>query len=138
MTAQDVVRVKVKTLLVDDSITFLSVACRYLATLPVEIAGEALTGRDAIAMEESCKPDLVLLDIEIGELNGFELLRQFKAKCKPPRVIIVTLHDQDEYRSAAAQAGADGFIVKREFATALAPLIEKLFNLPAQVDPSFM
>jgi DNA-binding NarL/FixJ family response regulator len=128
---QDEIVVKIKTLLVDDSITFLTVARRFLATQPIEtidVIGEAQNGLAALQMARERKPELVLLDLELGDADGFEVLRELKSRSAPPRVVVVTLHDQDEYREVAQQAGADGFIAKREFATALMPLLHHLFE----------
>jgi DNA-binding NarL/FixJ family response regulator len=124
---QDEITVKIKTLLVDDSVTFLTVARRFLATQPVDVMGEALNGPAALQMARERKPALVLLDVELGDDDGLLVLRKIKALPAPPRVVVVTLHDQVEYREAALLAGADGFIAKREFATALMPLLQHLF-----------
>ncbi len=118
-------------MLVDDSPAFLAAASRFLATQRIEIVGEAHFSQAAIEMASTCKPDLILLDLELGDSDGFDVLRSVKTQPNPPRVIVVTLHDQDEYREAAIQAGADGFVAKREFATALAPVIARLFDDPA-------
>lgn len=137
--AQDKISMKIKTLLVDDSIAFLNIACRYLATQPIELVGKAQSGAMALKMSETLKPDLVLLDLELGDaedMNGMIVLHAIKAQPHPPCVIIITLHDQDEYREAARQAGANGFISKRDFATALAPLVHTLFNDDGAIDMS--
>jgi DNA-binding NarL/FixJ family response regulator len=125
---QDEITVKIKTLLVDDSVTFLTVARRFLATQPVDVMGEAQNGPAALQMARERKPALVLLDVELGDDDGLLVLRKIKALPAPPRVVVVTLHDQVEYREAALLAGADGFIAKREFATALKPLLQHLFE----------
>jgi DNA-binding NarL/FixJ family response regulator len=125
---QDEITVKIKTLLVDDSVTFLTVARRFLATQPVDVMGEAQNGPAALQMARERKPALVLLDVELGDDDGLLVLRKIKALPAPPRVVVVTLHDQVEYREAALLAGADGFIAKREFATALMPLLQHLFE----------
>lgn len=122
---------KIKTLLIDDSIAFLTVAARFLATQPVDLIGRAQSGHAAIQMYEMHHPELVLLDLELNDgdgMNGMAVLRTMRSQPHPPCVVIVSLHDQDEYREAARLAGAEGFIAKREFATALAPLLHSLFN----------
>ncbi len=118
----------IKTLLVDDSVSFLTVARRYLATQPVEVVGEAQNGSAALQMALERKPDLTLLDLELGDEDGFAVLRALKASPVPMRVVVVTLHDQDEYREAARQAGADAFITKRDFALAFPPMLHQLFE----------
>lgn len=98
----------------------------------IRIVGEASTGLEALGLVEVLKPDLLLLDLEMPELHGLEVLRQIKARRTSPeaspRIVVVTLYDQEEYRAAAVNLGADGFISKREFATELMPLIHRLFS----------
>ena len=130
LAAQVAVSVKVKTLLVDDNAAFLATTGRFLTLQAFDIIGEAHTGPDAIRLAEAREPDLVLLDLEMSGLDGLDALRTIKALPNPPRVIIVTLHDQDEYRTAAQELGADGFVTKREITTALMPLVRRLFGHP--------
>lgn len=115
-------------MLVDDSPRFLDAARRFLTTQAVEIVGEAHTGQEALGLLDVLAPDLVLLDLELPDMAGLSVLRLIKARPGAARVIIVTIHDQDEYRAAAAAAGADGFVPKRELTTALVPLIRQLFG----------
>jgi DNA-binding NarL/FixJ family response regulator len=119
---------KVRALLADDSARFLEAARRFLTTQPIEIVGEARMGREALDLVEALAPDLVLLDLEMPDLDGLTVLRSLRSRPGSPRIIVVTLHDQDEYRDAAAEAGADGFVAKRELTTALVPLIHQMFE----------
>jgi len=121
---------KVRALLVDDSPRFLDAARRFLTAQAMEIVGEAHTGQEALGLIDVLAPDLVLLDLELPDVDGLSVLRLIKARPDAVRVIIVTIHDQDEYRAAAAAAGADGFVPKRELTTALVPLIRQLFGAP--------
>jgi DNA-binding NarL/FixJ family response regulator len=117
----------VRTLLADDSPDFLATARRYLIARGIEVIGEARTGRQALLMLEELRPDLLLLDLELPETDGLTVLRLAKAKPAPPSVIVVTLHDQFEFQAAVTEAGADGFVAKREFTSALLPLIDQIF-----------
>ena len=121
----------VRTLLVDDSPEFLGAAARFLATDPeIEIVGYALSARQAIEEVTRLHPDLVLMDVAMPEMNGFVATRQIKERPNPPRVIVLTLYDNDEYRAQAQAAGADGFVAKSEFGTQLLPLIHTLYQPP--------
>ncbi len=121
----------VRTLLVDDSAEFLGAAVRFLATDPqIEIVGRALSAREAIEKVARLQPDLVLMDVAMPEMNGFAATRQIKDRPNPPRVIVLTLYDNDEYRAQARAAGADGFVAKSEFGTQLLPLIHTLYQPP--------
>jgi DNA-binding NarL/FixJ family response regulator len=119
---------RVRTVLADDNPGFLAAARRFLATQPVEVVGAARTGLETLRLLAALAPDLLLLDLEMPELDGLAVLRLVKARPDAPRVIVVTLHDDEQYRIAAAAAGADGFVAKRAFTTALGPLIRDLFR----------
>jgi DNA-binding NarL/FixJ family response regulator len=123
---------KVRTVLADDNPGFLDAAHRFLDARArrIRIVGEARTGQEAIGLIEVLKPDLLLLDLELPEIGGLDVIRLIKAKAHPPYIIVVTLHDSDAYQAAAAQVGADGFVAKREFTTALMPIIHTLFDEP--------
>jgi DNA-binding NarL/FixJ family response regulator len=121
---------RVRTLLVDDHPAFLEAARRFLATLPVQVVGEAHSGREALRLLDALQPALLLLDLALPEGDGLTVLRQVKARPSPPRVVVVTLHDQEEIRAAAEDAGADGFVGKGAFTTGLVPLIRRLFRIP--------
>jgi len=124
----------VRILLVDDSPDFLKLAARFLAMDPqVEIIARARSGRDALREVAQLKPDLVLMDLTMPEMNGLEATRQIKKLARPPRVIILTLHDSPDYRAAARAAGADDFVAKANLSTDLIPAIQRL----SQVRRSF-
>ena len=87
-------------------------------------------GKEALRLLDALQPALLLLDLELPEVDGLTVLRQVKARPRPPRVVVVTMHDQEEFRAAAIDAGADGFVAKGSFTTALVPLIRCLFRAP--------
>jgi DNA-binding NarL/FixJ family response regulator len=117
-----------RVLLVDDSPEFLESASHFLKADPqIEIVGRAHSGRGALEKVPLLKPDLVLMDLSMPEMNGLDATREIKAHADGPRVIILTLHDNPEYRAAAAAVRADGFITKTELYLQLLPLIHQLF-----------
>ena len=126
----------IRILLVDDNLDFLDVATHFLTTEPkLEIVGRARSGHEALKQIAQLQPDLVLLDLAMPEMSGLEVVRQLKAKLEWPRVIILTLHDSQEYRLLAENIGVDGFITKSDFGTELLPLIHTLFNSPGDSPP---
>src|SRR5947209_7676508 len=117
-----------RVLLVDDSVEFLDSASHFLAADPrIEIIGRACSGRGALEEVPRLKPDLVLMDLAMPEMNGLEATRQLKARPDGPRVILLTLYDDPEYRAAAAAVQADGFVSKSDLGLHLLPLIHNLF-----------
>jgi len=123
-----------RVLLVDDSPEFLESAAYFLSLQPsVKVVGRALSGPDALEMASRLRPDLVLMDWAMPEMTGLEAARRLKAQPGAPRVVILTLHDNPQYRAAAQAAGADGFISKADFGAQLPPLIHRLFAEPGAV-----
>jgi len=117
-----------RVLLVDDSPEFLESASHFLTTDPqLEIVGRAYSGRGALEQVPVLKPDLVLMDLSMPEMNGLDATREIKSAPGGPRVIILTLHDNPEYRAAAEAVQADGFVAKTELGLQLLPLIQELF-----------
>ncbi len=119
----------IRVLLVDDNDAFLETVARFLADdQQIEIVGQANSGPDALEQVEHLRPDLVLMDLAMPGMSGLEATRQIKARPTGPRVIILTLYDSPEYRAAAQELGADGFVVKSEFFDQLQPAIHTLFS----------
>lgn len=117
----------IRILLVDDNREFLEAAADFLATDPdLDIVGQLTSGRDALDRVASLKPDLVLMDLAMPDMSGLEATKHLKSRPDAPRVAIVTLHDNPEYRASAKKVSADGFISKSEVGTQLLPLIHAL------------
>jgi DNA-binding NarL/FixJ family response regulator len=128
----------IRTLLVDDSLEFLEAAIHFLASDPnIKIVGSSVSGYDALEQVKVLKPDLVLMDLALPGMNGLETTKQIKSEENPPLVIILTLHENDEYRVASQSAHADGFVAKSEFGVDLLPLIQYLFEENALVENPF-
>lgn len=78
----------------------------------IEIVGEAANGLEAVRHVRALRPDVVLMDLQMPVLDGFDAARQIKAICPSCRVIALTVHDYEEAWHRASQAGMDGFMVK--------------------------
>jgi DNA-binding NarL/FixJ family response regulator len=126
----------IQVYLVDDNPEFLQAAAHFLSTDPgIEIVGQALSSRYALANLARLEPDLVLMDLAMPELDGVEATRHIKKRAHAPCVIILTLYDSPEYRNQARAAGADGFVAKSEFGERLLPLIYELCGRNGLVEP---
>ncbi len=120
---------EIKVLLVDDSVHFLELESRFLALQPeCTIVGSATSGERAIAQVDNLHPDLVLMDLTLPGMSGLQATSQIKKQPNPPRVIILTLHDQRAYRAMSEMVGADGFITKDKFGEPLIQMIHGLFD----------
>jgi len=78
----------------------------------LEIVGETGTGKEALKLVENLKPDMVVMDISLPDINGIELTRDIKNLSPATRVLIVSVHSKIDYITAAFQAGATGYVVK--------------------------
>ena len=127
----------IRLLLVDDSPEFLDSAIQFLRLEPqITIVGYADDGDIALQLIRATRPDLVVMDWKMPRLNGLETTRLIKQQRDAPRVIILTLYDNAEYRAAALIAHADGFVAKSEFGTQLLPLVRQWFvDTPANPIP---
>jgi len=122
----------IRILLVDDNAEFLESAAHFLAAVPeAVVVGWARSGREAIRRLDDLRPDLILMDLVMPGMDGLEATRRIEAQPAPPRVVILTLFDGAEYRTAILEAHADGVLAKSEFGSRLLPLIHDLFDAPA-------
>jgi DNA-binding NarL/FixJ family response regulator len=78
----------------------------------IEIVGEAADGQEAIHMAGALYPQVILMDLEMPVLDGYEATRQIKALSPSCRVVALTVHGDESARQKAMQAGADLFLVK--------------------------
>ena len=78
----------------------------------LEVVGEAANGFEAIDLCASSKPDVVLMDVRMPELDGISATRQITSLDEPPRVLVLTTFDLDEVVYEALRAGASGFLLK--------------------------
>jgi DNA-binding NarL/FixJ family response regulator len=103
----------IRVVLVDDQTLVRSGFRMILKAEPgIEVVGEAADGRQAIEAVRELRPDLVLMDIRMPNLDGLEATRRILAEPDPPRVLVLTTFDLDEYVFAALRAGASGFLLK--------------------------
>jgi DNA-binding NarL/FixJ family response regulator len=78
----------------------------------IEVVGEAADGREAVDRARELKPDVALMDIRMPGLDGIEATRRVTALDPPPRVLVVTTFDLDEYVYESLRAGASAFLLK--------------------------
>ena len=123
----------IRVLLVDDNRTFLAAVRNFLLMVSdVEVVGEAHDGIAALALAQEVRPDLVLLDIVMPEMNGLEVAENLGRFSQPPKVIFLSMHDSESYRTAARALGAFGYVGKGDFVVDLIPLIDRMVGLDTQ------
>lgn len=111
-------------LIVDDHRSFRTSARRLLEAEGFAVVGEAADGHTAIAAAERLRPDLVLLDVSLPDLDGFEVASRLAAAGSPAVIVLTSSRAKSEYGSMLAQTPARAFIPKAELSgAALAGLL---------------
>jgi two-component system nitrate/nitrite response regulator NarL len=100
-------------LIVDDHPLFRKGVIQLIQAAPeFRFVGEAASGREGIQLARSLHPDMILLDLNMKDMNGVEVLKTLKDEGLDSRIIMLTVSDQAEDLMAALQAGADGYLLK--------------------------
>lgn len=104
---------KTKILIADDHTMFRQTLRKTLqSTKTVNVIGEASSGREVISKCIDMSPDIVLMDLQMPEVSGINAMRILKEKLPEIRIIVLTMHEEDEYIFDALNAGANGYILK--------------------------
>ncbi len=93
-----------------------------------EVCGEAKDGREAVDLANQLKPDILLLDIGMPNLNGLDAARQILAANPDARILILTIHDSEQVVREVLAAGARGFLLKSDAGRDLVAAVEALQN----------
>jgi DNA-binding NarL/FixJ family response regulator len=104
----------IRVLLVDDDELMRAGLAAVLSSDPaIEVVGQASTGRLALERVRVGRPDVVLMDVRMPDLDGIAATRRLLAAAPEVRIIILTTFEQDDYIFGAIDAGASGFLLKR-------------------------
>jgi len=104
---------QIKILVVDDHALFRQGLSRVLEMeKELAVVGEAENGEDAIRKVAALQPDVVLMDINMPSMNGIEATREIKKRYPDTKVIILSIHEDDEYVFEVVRAGANGYVLK--------------------------
>lgn len=128
---------KIKVLLAEDHI-IVRKGLRALLDkeIGIEVIGEAEDGREAIRKAEELHPDVVVMDIAMPGLNGLEATRQIKKRFPGMKIIILTVHNNEEYVLETLRAGASGYLVKKAAPTDLISAIQAAYRGESFLSPS--
>jgi DNA-binding NarL/FixJ family response regulator len=119
----------IKIFIIDNNPGFINAAKRFLSTKNnVSIIGFAISGKEALDHLKGLSPDIILIDYVMEGLNGIDTIKAIKRSTNTSKIIMVTQHNITEYKVKSLEAGADGFIYKPEFGTAIFSMIEQLLN----------
>ena len=128
---------RIRVLLVDDQ-RLMRDGLRTLLELEedIEVVGEGENGALALEMEEALRPDVVLMDVRMPEMDGVEATRQLMARREDTKVIILTTFDDESIIFDGLRAGALGYLLKDVSGTELAEAIRKVMKGGALIEPS--
>ena len=105
-------------LIVDDHSGFRSLARRLLDAGGFDVVGEAATGQAAVAAARELRPDVVLLDIQLPDIDGFQVTARLADGEAGPVVVLTSTRDRADYGERVERCGARGFIPKAELSGA--------------------
>jgi DNA-binding NarL/FixJ family response regulator len=102
----------------------------------IEVIGEAVNGQEAIARAAELRPDVILMDVRMPVLDGLHATREITAMPDPPKILVLTTFDLDDYVYEALRAGASGFLLKDASASELANAVRLVAAGDALLAPS--
>ncbi len=119
---------KITVLLADDH-TVVRDGLRYLleAQPDIEVVGDAADGREAVKLATLLKPDIVIIDITMPELNGIEATYQIRQLCPSTRIIILSMHANTRHIARALEAGAQGYLIKESAGIEVVEAVRAVF-----------
>jgi two-component system, NarL family, response regulator NreC len=130
---------KISLLVVDDHPLLLAGLCMLLnAEEDMEVVGQADNAREAMRLAKEKKPQIILLDITLQETSGLDLLPTIREACPDSRVIMLTMHEDQQYMHKAIQTGAAGFVLKKGLDVDLLYAIRAVMRGEMFIQPSML
>ncbi len=120
----------------DDALVRSSLRMLLDGTADIVVVGEADDGTGVLAAVDAHRPDVVLMDIRMPDLDGVAATRLVRAQPSPPAVLILTTFDADELVLAALRAGADGFVLKDTPPTDIVRAVQHVAAGEASISPT--
>jgi two-component system nitrate/nitrite response regulator NarL len=117
-----------RLLIVDDSAEIRSLLREIADALDYRVVGEAENGKEALSMVPDLGPDVVLLDISMPVMGGFEAARKLQKLAPELPIIFISQHSGSEYEDEAFRAGGKGYVLKSAIASELREAIECVRN----------
>lgn len=130
---------KIKVMIVDDH-SLIREGLKQLLEFDgsIEVVGEASNGIECLEKIDSVHPEVLLLDINMPEKNGIEVLKEMKEKESPIKVLILTVHNELEYLTQAVDIGVDGYILKDSESSELKKAIQSVLEGENYIQPSLI
>ncbi len=127
----------IRVLVVDDDALVRSGLVMILGGAPdIEVVGQAVDGRDGVTAAREHRPDVVLMDIRMPRMNGLDATEHIGSWEHPPKVIVLTTFDADDFVVRALGAGASGFLLKDTAPAAIIDAIRRVADGDPMLSPS--
>jgi DNA-binding NarL/FixJ family response regulator len=128
---------KIRVLVADDQ-TLVRTGFRVIleAEGDIEVVAEADTGAEAVRQSQLAKPDVILMDIRMPELDGLAATEEIRRHPDPPTIVVLTTFDQNEYVYRALHAGAAGFLLKDAPSSRLIAAVRAAATGDSLIEPS--
>lgn len=124
---KDAAAERARIVIVDDHAVVREGLERILAKCAdLEVVGTASSGEEALILAAALEPDLVLLDLSLPGMHGLEVLSALQDSDNPPRVVVLTIHDDDDIVLGAVRGGAQGYVLKNATRDELLAAVRKV------------
>lgn len=128
---------KIKVIIADDHPIFLKGILSILKDEPsIEVLGEASNGTEALELIKKLKPDVVLLDVDMPELNGLETARIIQSEMPGIKTAILTMHKDKEYFNEAMEINVKAFVLKDKISDDLVECIKTIYGGEYYISPA--
>lgn len=116
-------------LIIDDHPLFSRGLSQLIETQPdYKVVGMAKNRDEALQLFEKLEPDLAIVDLNLGQEDGLELIKEILSKNAETKILVLSMHDERFYAERALKAGAKGYIMKQEAETSVSTAIETVMN----------
>ena len=104
----------------------------------IKVIAEAVDGRDCLDKLDVYRPDVLLLDINMPNMNGLEVLKELKARKSKVKVLVLTVHNETEYLMKAVDIGINGYVLKDSESAELKKAIRAIMDGETYIQPSLI
>ena len=122
-------------LLIADDHTLLAEACKNLLEPEFQVLGVANNGRELLRLAEECKPDVVILDIAMPQLNGLDAGEQVRRLLPSCKLVFMTMNMEPDVAAEAFRRGASGYVVKSSTAAELVTAVRRALKSESFLSP---
>lgn len=102
----------------------------------ITVIAQASNGGEAIKLAKECKPDVILMDINMPGINGLQAIKELKQENTTSRIIVLTIHEDREYLFKTLQMGAEGYVLKDAETSVLISAIRSVYNGQSYIQPN--